>query len=649
MEKKSEWKLSAARSASFPQPAIREWLERAEKSWKGEEPFRPERTDGDGIRVKMLYTKEDLPYGTVPPEIRGTAWKRQGPANRWRSAQPAAGGTARELSENIGKSLDRGQDTVCFSLPETLRLEDLDLLFPPGLLDEYPIAVRDDVKTVPFLWMMRAWAERKGKNPPRIRGFVGFDPLVLPLQSREFLPRFFPVYEGWLEAVVASGEKFPGLRTVFVDGTVYERGALSIPEQLAFAFAAFVFHVENLRKKGIPPSDIFSKTVLAFSVGSSFFPEIAKLRAAKYLWKLLAKAYQIGGDVPKITIYAETSPVNKTAADPFVNMLRSANEAFAAVVGQVDFLHVLPYDRVLAEKTGLGERIALNTHHILREEARMHAVADAAGGSYYIESLTKQIIERAWQLFLEIDGKGGILSLLEKGEWFETVRNRKEERIRSVHTGETKLIGTNVYRDPKEKIPSAGEGKGEGAEVLLLAPRQPEEILSLVQGGATIGDFLEKAQIPDGLLNERLSGRLESLLAESRTFIKEAGKLAVGLIGFGDPKEHRREMDFALSFFAVGGFACVECGPVREAGEALGFIERTSLPVYCLCGSRKVELLLDTVRKIKEKGIPASLFSTAGDGKLAEAGVTAIGEKSDRYRILKGLLEKIMEMNGNEA
>jgi methylmalonyl-CoA mutase len=210
--------------------------------------------------------------------------------------------------------------------------------------------------------------------------------------------------------------------------------------------------MEEMRKRGLELKNNIEKMVFHFSINSKFFMEIAKLRAIKVLWSKILEAYKIEVNEDFITVSAETSLFTKTIYDPYVNLLRAGNEAFAAVLGGVQFLHISPYNEIEGKITDFSDRIARNMHFILRDEARLGSIIDPAGGSWYIESLTNALIENAWKLFLEIDDKGGIVKTIQTNWLQEQINKVMARREQDVLTRDRVIVGMNKY-EFKDDIP----------------------------------------------------------------------------------------------------------------------------------------------------------------------------------------------------
>ena len=211
--------------------------------------------------------------------------------------------------------------------------------------------------------------------------------------------------------------------------------------------------------------DAASRMLIRLSVGGNFFMEIAKLRAMRVLWAQVVRACGGSDEAARIHLHARSGLFNKTQFDPHVNMLRGTTEAFAAVVGGADSVHVAPYDAVLGQvPSEVGRRIARNTQIMLREESRLDHVVDLAGGSWAVETLTHQLCVAAWKLFQEVEAMGGQKAALEAGFPQAKIAEVAAARRKALVQRTDVVVGTNQYANALEALPEA-EGRG---------PRRPQ-------------------------------------------------------------------------------------------------------------------------------------------------------------------------------
>lgn len=297
-------------------------------------------------------------------------------------------------------------------MPDTLSgTEDLKLKeeFPPIATADWEAAIRADLKGADYERKL-VWKTEEGIA---VRPYYRSENLPKPAPSRRLTA-------GW---AMAEGAAPAGA----VDAARWhEQGATSVQE-LAFALAeaseAFA------QGKAVP--------ALVFGVGSNYFFEIAKLRAARVLFANLAEAY---GASAEVRVFARTAMANKSLYDPYTNLLRATTEALSAVIGGCDALEVQParFDR----------RLALNVQRILKEESHLDGVADPAGGSYYIEALTDALASAAWKLFQELEAEGGFAKA--GGTIDRLVEAARAEKVKAVASRRRTLVGVNNYPDVNE-------------------------------------------------------------------------------------------------------------------------------------------------------------------------------------------------------
>jgi len=198
------------------------------------------------------------------------------------------------------------------------------------------------------------------------------------------------------------------IKTITIDAYRYGNNGANIIQELAFSLSQGVEYLNVLTDKNIDPNLIAKKTQFNFSINSNFFFEIAKIRAARILWKLILEQYKVSNP-EEMYFHAETAHCNFSTEDVHSNILRTTTEAMSAIFGGCDSLTVLPFD----DSVNFSSRIARNVQHILKEESFLDKVNNPAEGAYYIEQLTDEIAEKAWELFQSIEKEGGFLKAAE--------------------------------------------------------------------------------------------------------------------------------------------------------------------------------------------------------------------------------------------
>jgi methylmalonyl-CoA mutase len=240
-----------------------------------------------------------------------------------------------------------------------------------------------------------------------------------------------------------------------VSSVGYLEGGGSAVEELAFGMATGVAYLRAMQARGIAVETAVRHLRFQFAIGSQFFMEIAKLRAARLLWSQIVAAF--GGDTgaQKMWIDGRTAHNNKATYDPSINILRGTSETLAAVLGGVDTLHVAPFDEPIRPPHDFARRIARNTQIILQEESHLTRLIDPAGGAYAVEYLTDQLGRRAWTLFQEVEAMGGMAAALQAGFPQARINTLEEQLQAKIESGEMILVGVNRYTNEEEEALTA--------------------------------------------------------------------------------------------------------------------------------------------------------------------------------------------------
>lgn len=247
----------------------------------------------------------------------------------------------------------------------------------------------------------------------------------------------------------------PQFRTVCASGHVFHNAGGTVTQELAFTLASLADVYDALTEAGLPIDQLIPKTTLSISVGTSYFLEIAKLRALRVLFNHFINHYPSSISntytVPYPFIHCQTSTFYDAAVAPYTNLLRATTEAMATVVGGCDALTVHPYDTVLNQSgisttnAKLSERIARNVSLLLKQESYLDKVADPSAGSYYIEQLTGHLVETAWTRFLDVEKRGGLAKALSTGFIQQELENAYQKKVEAVRNGKV-LVGVTKFR-----------------------------------------------------------------------------------------------------------------------------------------------------------------------------------------------------------
>lgn len=241
----------------------------------------------------------------------------------------------------------------------------------------------------------------------------------------------------------------PQFRTVYISSHSFHNAGATASQELAYTVASLADAYDKLTDSGLTLEQLVPKTIFSLSIGTSYFLEIAKLRALRVLLFRVLAAYKPSFlSSSSFFIHCQTSAFYDATVTPYTNLLRATTEAMAAVIGGCDALTVQPYDAVVGIPDEFSTRIARNVSILLKQESHFDKVADPSAGSYYVESLTNQLIESAWPLFLDVEKRGGLAKAMTDGYIQSEIEQAYRAKVESVHNGKV-LVGVTKFR-PEE-------------------------------------------------------------------------------------------------------------------------------------------------------------------------------------------------------
>ncbi len=461
--------------SEFDKKTLADWTEIAAKELKGEGPESLNWETPEGITVKPLYTAEDLEaiehlggLPGFPPYVRGPRATMY--ANRpWTIRQYAGFSTAEESNAFYREALAGGQKglSVAFDLathrgydsddPVAIAdvgmagvaidsVEDMKLLFDGIPLDEMTVSMTMNGAVLPVLAGYIVAAEEQGVPQAKLAGTIQNDIL------KEFMVRNAYIYPpGPSMRIVAdiiehTAKHMPRFNSISISGYHMQEAGATCVQELAFTLADGLAYVRAALARELDVDAFAPRLSFFFCTGMNFFMEIAKLRAARLLWARLMKPFQPKNPVSMaLRTHCQTSGVSLTGQDPHNNIVRTAYEALAAVLGGTQSLHTNAFDEALALPSDLAARTARNTQLILAEETGVTRVVDPLAGSYYVESLTASVAHEAWKLIQEVEDLGGMTRAIEAGMPKLRIEESAARRQARIDRGEEVIVGVNRY------------------------------------------------------------------------------------------------------------------------------------------------------------------------------------------------------------
>ena len=478
----------------FPGVSYEEWRAKVEADLKGAD-FNKKlvwRTN-EGFNVEPVYRAEDIAdfktTGTLPgeyPYVRGTRAE-----NDWLTRQDVVAASAEEANAVALDVLTKGVTSLGFRVESA---EDVAVVLKGIDLAKVEININcclckaKDVAKALVACIKAQGVEQSfhgsiDYNPLRkqlVKGKEGIDAEAVVADAKELLAIVAPV---------------PALRCLNVESLLLGNSGAYIYQELGYALAWGAAWMTALTDAGCTADEVASRIKFNMCVSSNFFMELAKFRAARMLWAQIVEQYKPACScAAKMMVCAKTSRFNQTIYDAHVNLLRSQTETMSAALAGVDSIVTTPFDEPYKTPDTFSERIARNQQFLLKEESHLDKVVDPAGGSYYVETLTVNIAEQAWKLFLATEEEGGFFALAGEGKIQAAVNESCAKRHTDVARRKEILLGTNQYPNVNElaagKIEKkagcccSGEQKGSNALAMKRAATDFEALRLATEASA---------------------------------------------------------------------------------------------------------------------------------------------------------------------
>ncbi len=460
-----------------PEITVADWRELVGKELKGADPDSLNWTTPEGIDVKPLYTAEDL--ASVPADQRndlpgfppfGRGVRASMYANRpWTIRQYAGFSTAEESNAFYRRNLAAGQMglSVAFDLA-THRgydsdhprvegdvgkagvaidsVEDMKVLFDGIPLEKMSVSMTMNGAVIPVLAMFVVAGEEQGVDQAQLSGTIQNDILKEFMVRNTYIYPPEPSMRIVADIISHTARRMPRFNSISISGYHMQEAGATATQELAFTIADGMEYVRAALAQGLDVDEFAGRLSFFFAIGMNFFMEVAKLRAARLLWhKVMSQFEPRKPQSLMLRTHCQTSGVSLTEQDPYNNVVRTAVEAMAAVLGGTQSLHTNAFDEALGLPTEFSARIARNTQLILAEESGITHVVDPLGGSYYVEALTDELVTDAWKLIEEVEGLGGMTKAVESGMPKLAIERSAAQRQARVDRGDDVVVGVNRY------------------------------------------------------------------------------------------------------------------------------------------------------------------------------------------------------------
>ncbi|MGN7410038.1 methylmalonyl-CoA mutase [Sporosarcina sp. SAFN-010] len=454
-----------------------------QKSTSGQNEVTESFLTNEGIQVKPFYTSEDSKGLDHLGDFPGIAPNTRGPyptmyvARPWTVRQYAGFSTAEESNAFYRRNLAMGQKglSVAFDLathrgydsdhPRVTgdvgkagvaidSVEDMKILFDGIPLDQMSVSMTMNGAVLPIMAFYIVAAEEQGVSPEQLAGTIQNDIL------KEYMVRNTYIFPPEMSMRIIAdifdytSKNMPKFNSISISGYHMQEAGATADIELAYTLADGLEYVRTGLKAGIDIDSFAPRLSFFWAIGMNYFMEIAKMRAARIIWAKMMKTFE-----PKnskslaLRTHSQTSGWSLTEQDPFNNVTRTLIEANAAAMGHTQSLHTNALDEAIALPTDFSARIARNTQLFLQEETMMTKTIDPWGGSYYVESLTNELVEKAWELIEEIEELGGMAKAIETGLPKMKIEEAAAKRQAKIDSKSETIVGVNKYRlDQEEPI-----------------------------------------------------------------------------------------------------------------------------------------------------------------------------------------------------
>jgi methylmalonyl-CoA mutase N-terminal domain/subunit len=445
-----------------------------------------------GEPIKPLYTERDLPAdideaiglpgehpytrGVYPSMYRGRLWTMR---------QFAGFGSAAETNQRFRYLLDHGQTglSTAFDMPSLMghdsdhrrsegevgregvaidTLEDMETLFGGIPLDQVSVSMTINAPAAIMLAFYVVAAERQGIGPEQLAGTIQTDILKEYIAQKEWCFPVDPALRVVTDMIEWCAQHMPRWHPISISGYHIREAGSTAAQELAFTLKDGLTYVERAVARGLEVDDFAPRLSFFFNAHIDFFEEIAKYRAARRIWARELRDTFGARDERSLLMrfHTQTAGVSLTAQQPLNNIVRTAVEALAGVLGGTQSLHTNSFDEALALPTERAVRVALRTQQIIAEETGVANTIDPLAGSYFVESLTDRMEEQAYEYFAKIDELGGMVEAVKMGYPQREIADAAFRYQRELESGARKLVGVNAYT----------EGDDEETPILRIDP-----------------------------------------------------------------------------------------------------------------------------------------------------------------------------------
>ena len=614
----------------------------------------------EGIKLKPIYNKEDIKsvshtlqeFPGFYPFNRG-ANVSGNKTNAFEISQNIPYPFADDFNSALKYDLTRGQNSIRLCVDKATaihedfisddlsgldvciaNLDDMQKALKDIDLSAFPINLSAGTGALPAFTALISSMD----NIEELKGTLNFD-FITEFAKEGLISNDLSRFIEEMYAVTKwSSENSPEFKTIGISGYEWHNAGANAVQEISVSISLGVFYLRQLLEKGMSINEIAPRFSFSLAIGINFFMEISKFRAFRIIWSRIIKEFGGNEESQKVHIHAVTSERELTKLDPYVNLLRATSQVFSAVTGNCDSITVNHFDKEYGLPGEFSRRISRNAQNVIKYESHLDDTIDPAGGSYYIESLTGEIIKTAWNEFLEIENGGGIVEAIKSGSVQTKIERNFNKRLENISLRKDVIVGVNKYANINERpvettIDVDFNKLNQYVENYdtYISNRDNDKIDSLLdvfevkfkedsasaintailalKAGASLGelynsipyDIIENIEVKPIYLR-RSSEVFEEMREFVNLYIEENGKNpSIDFVCFGVLRDWKARADFSNDFFSVGGFANTIHDNLNTADEAMAKIDFSQKRIIVVCSTddKYAEFLVEFAKSVK--------------------------------------------------
>lgn len=522
----------------------------------------------EGISILPFYRQEDLKNAQLAdvnpgeaPYLRGTKAN-----NDWKIRQDIIVESVAKANKKAIEITKKGVDSIGFLFSDQYQptVEDIEHLMENINAEEIEVNFMCGAASHKVLSSYEELVKKYKRNTSHVKGSVDFDPFIAYAFRGKFCQTEDYAFTH-AKQIVHAAKDLPSFKVLAVHGYNLRNAGATVVQEIAFSIAQGVEYINRLTDLGLSADKIASRIKFNLGVSSHYFMEIAKLRAARYLWSKALTVYNLEHENSShMDIHSVSSSWNKSIYDAHVNILRTTTEGMAAVIGGTNSLSLDAYNMTFQLPNEFSERIARNQQLILKEESFLDKVTDPAAGSYYIETLTNSIAEEAWKLFLQVDEKGGYIESIRQGFVQEMIEESATKSRLAMATRREIVLGSNQYPNFTESID----------EML-----NPDVFMAL--------DLTSPKAEVRTLKQSRLSQDIELIRQKTDLYAQQNSRPKAFMLSLGNKGMRKARAQFACNYFACAGFEVEDNIGFDNVNDGIEAAIHSKADIIVICSSDK--------------------------------------------------------------